>query len=121
MHACLWRGDLIVYPCSCVRRRRQQLQISSPLEELGQSKSNFMWSLFRRGSNSLYKWSTIAATPISGKKTFKNILLQNQKSYDLETWHVESEIQALQRYINDDPGLTLTCLSLGQICLLMHC
>ena len=43
-------------------------------------------------------------------KALKNILLQNQKSYDLETWHVASVTQALQSkvYINDDPGLTLT-------------
>ena len=36
----------------------------------------------------------MAAMPIYGK-TLKN-LLQNQKSYDLETWHVASGIQALQ-------------------------
>ena len=41
-------------------------------------------------------------------KIFKNFLLQNQKSYDLETWHVALRTQALQSYINDDPGLTLT-------------
>ena len=41
-------------------------------------------------------------------KSFKNLLLQNQKSYDLETWHVALGLQALQNYINDDPGLTLT-------------
>ena len=41
-------------------------------------------------------------------KTFKNLLLQNQKSYDLETWHVALGTQALQSCINDDPGLTLT-------------
>ena len=42
-------------------------------------------------------------------KTFKNLLLQNQKSYDLETWHVALGTQKLYKiYINDDPGLTLT-------------
>ena len=30
----------------------------------------------------------MAATPIYGKKTFKNLLLQNQKASDLETWYV---------------------------------
>ena len=40
-------------------------------------------------------------------KTLKN-LLQNQKSYDLETWRVASGTQALKAYINDNPGLTLT-------------
>ena len=29
-------------------------------------------------------------------KTFKNLLLQNQNSYDLETWHVALGTQALQ-------------------------
>ena len=40
----------------------------------------------------------MAAMPIYVKKknTFENLLLQNQKYYDLETWHVASGIQALQ-------------------------
>ena len=37
----------------------------------------------------------LAAMPIYGK-TFKNLLLQNQKSYDLETWHEASGNQGLQ-------------------------
>ena len=41
-------------------------------------------------------------------KTFKNLLLQNRKSYDLETWNAALGTQALQRCINGDPGLTLT-------------
>ena len=41
-------------------------------------------------------------------KTFKNLLLQNQKSYDLEACYVALGTQALQSCINDDPGLTLT-------------
>ena len=46
----------------------------------------------------------MAAMLIYGKN-FKNLLLQNQKSYDLETWHAASVTQALQRFfINDEPG-----------------
>ena len=30
----------------------------------------------------------MAAMPIYGKKPFKNLLLQNQKASDLETWYV---------------------------------
>ena len=37
----------------------------------------------------------MAAMPIYGKN-LKNLLLQNQKSYDLETWHVAPGTQALQ-------------------------
>ena len=36
----------------------------------------------------------MAATPINVKKPFKN--LENQKSNDLETWHVASGTEALQ-------------------------
>ena len=40
--------------------------------------------------------TTMAAMPIYHiVKTFKN-LLQNQESYDLETWHAASETRALQ-------------------------
>ena len=40
----------------------------------------------------------------------KNLLKSssNRKSYYLETWHAASGNQALQVYIHDDPGLTLT-------------
>ena len=41
-------------------------------------------------------------------KTFKNLLLQNQKAYHLETWHVALGLKLYKLYINDDPGLTLT-------------
>ena len=37
----------------------------------------------------------MAAMFIYGK-TFKNLLLQKQKSFDLETWHVALGTQALQ-------------------------
>ena len=50
----------------------------------------------------------MAAMPIYCKKSLKNLLLQNQKSYGPETWHVALGTQSLQVYINDDPGLTLT-------------
>ena len=63
-----------------------------------------------RGEESLYKWSR--SHDQDGRpymvKILKNLLLQNQKSYDLETWHVLLGTQVLQVYINDDPGLTLT-------------
>ena len=45
--------------------------------------------------NGLGHMTKVAAMPIYGK-TFKNILLQNQKSYDLETRNVTSGTQALQ-------------------------
>ena len=38
----------------------------------------------------------MAAMLIYMVKTFKNRLLQNQKSYDVETWHIALGAQALQ-------------------------
>ena len=40
----------------------------------------------------------MAAMPIYSTKNFKNLFLQNQKSYDLETWHEASGTQALQSF-----------------------
>ena len=51
----------------------------------------------------------MAAMAINRKKTFKNLLLQNQKANDFETWCEASVTVALQSlYINHDPGMTLT-------------
>ena len=38
----------------------------------------------------------MAAMTINIKKNFKNLLLQNQKAYDFETWHESSGNRALQ-------------------------
>ena len=40
-------------------------------------------------------------------KNFKNLLLQNQKSYDLETWHVALGTQALQSFYKWWPWVDL--------------
>ena len=45
-----------------------------------------------RGNDSLYKWPPRPYMV----KTFKNLLLQNRKSYDIEIWHAASGIQVLQ-------------------------
>ena len=71
-----------------------------------------MWSLLGKGERKFIyivqvTWPRWLPCPYM-VKTFKNLLLQNQKSYDLETWYVALGTQALQSYINDDPGLTLT-------------
>ena len=51
----------------------------------------------------------IAAMPIYGKNPKQNLLLQNPKVDDLETWYAALGARVLsQDYSNDDPGLTLT-------------
>ena len=40
-------------------------------------------------------------------KTFKNLLLWNKKTDDLETWYAVSSTQVLPSLLNDDPLLTL--------------
>ena len=93
-------GELIVYPCSGVRcccrppfsnvffsetawPIKAKFYVEPPWE--GGTKVNI------NGPGHITK---MAAMTIYGKN-LKN-LLQNQKSYDIETWHVASETQALQ-------------------------
>ena len=52
----------------------------------------------------------MAVMPIYGKN-LKTLLLQDKKSYDLETWHVALGTEALHSYINDDPWLILTYIT----------
>ena len=79
------QGELVVYPCSGVpcrrcRYRRQQFQTSSPLISdltLGQGGMK----VYINGTGHRTK---MAAMTIYDK-TFKILLLQNQKFYDLES------------------------------------
>ena len=51
----------------------------------------------------------MAAMPIYGKNLKQNLLLQNLKVDDLETWYAALGARVLsQDCSNDDPGLTLT-------------
>ena len=51
----------------------------------------------------------MAAMPIYGKNLKQNLLLQNPKCDDLETWYAALGARVLsQDCSNDDPGLTLT-------------
>ena len=57
-------------------------------------------------------------------KTFKNLLLQNQKSYDLETWHVALGTQALQSLYKWWPWVDLDLfygkVKFGPLCFCME-
>ena len=96
-------GELIVYPCSGVRRRRCR---RSPFSNIFSSetawpiKAKFLVALPLEGGrtvciNGLGHMTKMAAMPIYGK-TFENLLLQNWKSYDLETLHASLGTQYLQ-------------------------
>ena len=90
-----------VDPCSGVRRRR-----CPPFSNVFSSET--AWPIkakfyveppWVRGTNVYINgpghMTKMAAMPIYGKN-LKNLLLQNQKPYDLETLHVASRTQALQ-------------------------
>ena len=47
--------------------------------------------------NELGHITKMAAMPIYGKKTLKNLLLQDKLTDDLETWYVASGTQVLPR------------------------
>ena len=56
-------------------------------------------------------------------KTFKNLLLQNQKAYDFETWHEASRNGALQSLYKswpwDDLDLFYGKVNFGRLCIWM--
>ena len=83
----------------------------SPEKPLGKSKPNFIWSLLGKGERKFIwmvqvTWPRWLPRPYM-VKTFKN-LLQNEKTYDLWTWHVARWLKLYKVYTNDDPGLTFT-------------
>ena len=97
-------GELIVYPCSGVRRcccrRRPPFSNVFSAETAWPIKAKFYVEPPWQGGTKVYingpgHMTKLAAMPIYGKN-LKNLPLQNQKSYDLETWHVASGTQALQ-------------------------
>ena len=99
-------GELIVYQGSGVRRRRRRCRCCPPFTNVFSSetawpiKAKFYVEPPLEGGTKVYingpgHMTKMAAMPIYGKN-LKKILPQNQKSYDLETWHVASGTQALQ-------------------------
>ena len=95
-------GELIGYPWSGVRRRPSVRPISNVFfsETAWPIKAKFYVKPPWEGGTKVYingpgHMTKTAAMPIYGKN-LKNLLLQNQKSYDLETWYVALGTKALQ-------------------------
>ena len=90
------QGELIVYPWSGIRSRPsihnfKLLHLWNRLTNQSQiSCGASLW----RGNESFYKWSR--SHDQDGRHASKNLLLQNRKSYDLETWQAASGTQVLQ-------------------------
>ena len=54
-------------------------------------------------------------------KTLKNLLFQNQESFEAESWYVALETQGLTKFVQMMTlGWLLTFLRQGQICIPMH-
>ena len=100
-------GELIGYPWSGVRRLSSVVVVRpSTISNVFSSKT--AWPIKAKfyaeppwqGGKKIYINSPGQMTKMAASlyivKIFKNLLLQNQKSYDLETWHVASGTQALQ-------------------------
>ena len=90
-------GGCLPLPRGYIHVHNHYFQTSSPLKPI---KPKFYVEPPWEGGikvyiNSLGHMSKMAAMPIYGK-TLKNLLLQNQKSYDLEAWHVSLGSQVLQ-------------------------
>ena len=49
----------------------------------------------------------MAAMPVYGKQTFKNLPRQNQESFESESWYIASETQGLSNLLKkNDPRMT---------------
>ena len=57
-------------------------------------------------TNELGHMTNMAAMPIYGK-TLKNLLLQNQKTHDLETWYVALCMEVLPQLLKFSPWFDL--------------
>ena len=70
--------------------------------------------------NSQGHMTKMAAMAINSK-TFKNLLLQNQKTYDFETWHEASGGGVLQNLYKswpwDDNDLSYGKVNIGRPCI----
>ena len=93
------QSELIVYPST--RRPSVRPPFSKIFSETAWPiKAKFYVEPPWEGGTKVYingpgHMTKMAAMPIYGKN-LKHFLLQNQKSYDLETWHVASGTQALR-------------------------
>ena len=77
----------------------QHFQTSSPLKPLGRLKPSSMWRLLGIEERNFVRtvqvtWPRWPPWPYM-LKSLKNLLLRNQKAYDLETWYVASSAQVL--------------------------
>ena len=94
-------GELIGYPWSGVRRPFTISNVFSSVTAWSTKAKIYVEPSWQGGKkvyiNGLGHMIKMAAMPIYGK-TFKYLLFQIHKSYDLETWHVASGTQALQSF-----------------------
>ena len=124
----IWWDYRISRPRSYVVRRRHTHSLtSSPQKQLGQSKSNFIWSVYGMGEPKfaqmfLVTWPRWPPCPYM-VKTLKNLLLWNQKANDLETWNAASSAWVLPSLLNWWPWVDLDLfygkVKFGPLCFCM--
>ena len=95
----IYRIRMVRRPSSVVRRRPFTISNVFSSETAWPTKSKFYVAAPWQGGKKVYingpgHMTKMAAMPIYGKNL--KSLLQNEKSNDLETWHVASGTQALQ-------------------------
>ena len=112
MKKTLTPGGCLPLPRGYIHVYYHHFQISSRLKSLGQSKPNFMWSLFRKWEKSLYKWSR--SLDQDGRhahilsKPLKYFFFRTGSPMILKLGMQHQRLKIYKLYINDDPGLTLT-------------
>ena len=91
------RGNIHVY--------FHNIQTSSPLKPLGQTKPNFKWSIYRMGESMCM--TKMAAMPIYGKNPSKIIFSETNRLISRKLGVRHRWLKYSNVYINHDPVMTL--------------
>ena len=98
----------VMYVCMLTFSNIFSSETTGPIEAKFHNEASLGWGN-KNLLNGAGHMAKMAAMPIYGKNLKQNLLFQNPKVDDLETWYAALGARVLsQDSSNDDPGLTLT-------------
>ena len=105
-------GGCLPLPRGYIQVYFHNIETSSPLKPLGQSKPNFMWNILRKREkvyiNGPGHMTKMVAMAINSKKTLKIFFSRTKRPMILKLDMKHQTMELYKVYINHDPGMTLT-------------